>query len=324
VVAVSGPADGALRAVVVMNPRSGGGKVARFELVQRARALCAQVSMTAPTDDPGTLARRAVDAGACVLGVAGGDGTVSAVAAVAVQADLPLVVVPAGTRNHLARDLGLDIKDPASGLEALRAGEPVRVDLGVVGGRLFVNNVSFGVYADALLEPHYRETKARAMAAAARPYLEGRQWVDARVETPEGTVERPQVVLVSNNAYHIATPRYLGRRFALDGGALGAIVLKRSAGTPPEPLSRLVRELAERGTAGPSGEGVITWSSPRITLDGAAPELAAGVDGEAVGLRLPVACEILPRALRLLLPPDRPGVPPEPVVHLPRRHGPAG
>jgi diacylglycerol kinase family enzyme len=250
---------------------------------------------------------------------------VSAVAAVAVQADLPLVVVPAGTRNHFARDLGLDIRNPGSSLEALRTGERVRVDLGVVGGRPFVNNVSFGVYADALLAPHYREAKALAMASATRPYLEGRQWVDARVETPEGTIERPEVILVSNNPYHISTPRHLGRRFALDTGALGAIVLKRSAGSPPPPLPRLVRDLAERGAAGPSGEGVVIWSTPRLTLDRAAgQEVAAGVDGEAVTLRLPVTCEIRPRALRVLLPPDRPGVPPEPVARLPRRQGTAG
>ena len=309
------------RAVVVMNPRSGGGKVARFRLVERAQLHGAQVVLTDVGDDPAILARRAVDDGAELLGVAGGDGTVSAVAAVAAEADLPLVVVPAGTRNHFARDLGLDIKDPACSLEALHGGEAVRIDLGSVDGRPFVNNVSFGLYADALLAPHYREAKALGLASVAGPYVQGRQWVDATVETPEGTIARPQVVLISNNAYHIATPRHLGRRFTLDGGALGMIVLKRSAGTPPEPLPRLIRELAERGATGPEGEGIVTWSTARITLDGDAPDLAAGVDGEAVRLRLPVTCEVRPHVLRVLLPRQRPGIPPEPVVHRARRHG---
>jgi diacylglycerol kinase family enzyme len=189
----------------------------------------------------------------------------------------------------------------------------LRVDLGLVEARPFVNNVSFGVYADALLAPHYRERKALALASSAGPYLEGQQWVDASVETPDGTVEHSQVVLVSNNPYHITTLRYLGRRFGLDRGVMGVIVLNRSAGTRPEPLPRLVRDMAQRGTVGPQGEGLTTWSAARITLHGTTAAVAAGVDGEAVRLRLPVTCEIRPRALRVLLPRDRPGIPREPI-----------
>jgi diacylglycerol kinase family enzyme len=299
------------RAALVMNPRSGGGKVARFRLVEVAELLGARVLLAGPGQDAATLARRALEDGAEVLGVAGGDGTVSTVAAIAAEADRPLVVVPAGTRNHFARDLGLDIRDPAAAVQALRDAEPVRVDLAFVGGRPFVNNVSFGVYADALLTPGYREAKARALASVAGPYLEGRQWVDASVDTPEGMIEHPQVVLVSNNPYHIATPRYVGRRFALDRGVLGAIVVKRSSGTAPEPLPRLVHDVTERGATS-GGEGLVTWSAARITLQGDAPSVAAGVDGEAVTLTLPLTCEIRPRALSVLLPKDRPGIPREP------------
>jgi diacylglycerol kinase family enzyme len=232
-----------------------------------------------------------------------------------------LVVVPTDTRNHFARDLGLDVHDPAATLRALRDGERARVDLGLVAGRPFVNNVSFGVYADALLSPGYREGKARALASVAGPYLEGRQWVDASVNTPAGAVERPQVMLVSNNSYHIATPRYLGRRFALDGAVLGAIVVKAPPGSAPPTLPRLVHDVAERGET-PGGEGLITWSARRITLHGAASAVAAGVDGEAVTLPLPLTCEIWPRALCVLLPSDRPGIPQEPHrPRLPRRTG---
>ena len=303
-----------------MNPRSGGGKVGRFQLIEQAELLGARVKVMGAGDDPATLARRALEEGAEVLGVAGGDGTVATVAAVAAKADRPLVVVPAGTRNHFARDLGLDIRNPTSALKALHDGEHLRVDLGLVDTRPFVNNVSFGMYADALLTPHYRERKTLALASSAGPYLEGRQWVDASVETPEGTVEHPQVVLVSNNPYHITTLRYLGRRFGLDRGVLGVIVLKRSAGTRPEPLPRLVRDMAQRGTAGPRGEGVIAWPAARITLHGTTADVAAGVDGEAVRLPLPVTCEIRPRALRILLPRDRPGIPREPIPRLPADH----
>jgi diacylglycerol kinase family enzyme len=294
------PAGGA---VVVMNPRSGGGKVDRFGLVERARAAGAQVRLTGPRQDPASLAEAAVAEGAQVLGVAGGDGTVSAVATVAAAAGRPLVVIPAGTRNHFARDLGLDVTDPASALTALRAGHPALVDLGQVGARVFVNNVSFGAYADALLTPGYREAKVRTFAGLAPGYLDGQRWVDAVVDTPQGPVELPQVVLVSNNPYHTATLRQFGRRAALDTGQLGGIVLKRPAGAPPpDVLPRLRRELLRQGHAGPPGEGVITWTAARITLHGPAAQLPAGIDGEAVLLDLPVVCEVRPRALQVLLP----------------------
>ncbi|HEX2357945.1 MAG TPA: diacylglycerol kinase family protein [Micromonosporaceae bacterium] len=294
------PRDGV---VLVMNPRSGGGKVARFRLVERATAAGARVRLTGPNQDAAALARAAVADGAGVLGVAGGDGTVSAVAAVASRAQLPLVVIPAGTRNHFARDLGLDIRNPASALSALRAGGLAQVDLGRVGPRVFVNNVSFGAYADALLTPGYRDAKARTFMEIAPGYLGGDQWVNATVDTPDGAVECPQMVLVSNNPYHVSTPRHFGYRSTLDTGQLGAILLKRPGGAPPpDLLPRLRRELARQGHAGPPGEGVITWTAARITLHGTVAQLPAGIDGEAVLLDLPIVCEICPRALRVLLP----------------------
>ena len=304
--------------VLVMNPRSGGGTVARSGLPEAAERLGAEVLLTAPDQDAAMLARRAAADGARLLGVAGGDGTVAAVAAIAAEAGLPLLVVPAGTRNHFARDLGLDIRDPLAALAALRGGEPVLVDLAAANGRIFLNNVSFGPYADALLTPDYREAKAQALAVAAGPYLEGRQVVDVELAAPTGTIQRPQLVLISNNPYHLATPYSLGRRFSLGAGALGVIVAKWPAGVPPAPLPRLVHDTAERGgTPGP--EGLIVWSAPRVVLQGPASAIAAGVDGEPVTFSLPVTCESRPGALRVLLPPDRPGVPDEPHPPLARR-----
>jgi len=307
------------RVVVVTNPRSGGGKTARFDLIDRAESMGAQVWSTSVEHDATSLARLAVQEGAEVLGVAGGDGTVSAVAAVAAAADRPLLVVPAGTRNHFARDLGLDIRNPVSALSALIDGVPTRVDLGLVGLHVFVNNVSFGLYADALLEPGYREDKARTLASVAPDYIKGRQYVEADVDTPRGTVRLPQVVLVSNNPYHIATPRYLGRRFTLTSGLLGGIVLKRPTATPPDLLRHLRGELLRRHPdPGTPGDAAITWTAAGITLHGRGRQLHAGIDGESVTLPLPVTCEARPGGLQVLLPKDRPGIPREPVPGLPR------
>ncbi|MFF5185774.1 diacylglycerol/lipid kinase family protein [Streptomyces sp. NPDC000345] len=301
------------------NPRSGGGKTARFDLANRAASMGAQVWPTSTEQDAASLARHAVQEGAEILGAAGGDGTVSAVAAVASATDRPLLVVPAGTRNHFARDLGLDISNPVSSLSALNDGVLTRVDLGVVGPRVFLNNVSFGFYADALLEPGYREDKARTLASLAPDYLKGAHGVEADVDTPRGTVRSPQVVLVSNNPYHIATPRYLGRRFTLTSGVLGGIVLKRPTDTPAD-LRRNIRSrlLQQQPGTGPEDDAAITWTADCILLHGQARQLHAGIDGESATLPLPITCEARPGGLQVLLPRDRPGIPPEPVPGFPR------
>jgi len=133
------------RPYLIMNPRSGDGKVGRFRLVERARALGAEVVLLdRPGVDVADLARRAVRDGADLLGVAGGDGTQALVADVAAEHGLPFMVISAGTRNHFALDLGLDREDPARCLDALSDGVEVRVDLGRIADRTFVHNASFG------------------------------------------------------------------------------------------------------------------------------------------------------------------------------------
>jgi hypothetical protein len=151
------------RPFLIMNPRSGGGKVTRFGLKDKAEALGATVVLLEGpgTVDVGELARQAVADGADLLGVAGGDGTQALVAGIAAEHDIPLLVISAGTRNHFALDLGLDRDDPSRCLDALRDGVELRVDLGFIGDRPFVNNASFGAYAAVVQSPAYRDDKAR-------------------------------------------------------------------------------------------------------------------------------------------------------------------
>jgi diacylglycerol kinase family enzyme len=307
-----GGSGGALD-VIVMNPRSGDDKVDRFDLIATAERLGARVLLTTADRGAAALARLALDGGARRLGVAGGDGTVAAVAAVAADAGLPLIVIPAGTRNHFARDLGLDTTDPQRALRALLDPDPARVDLGSVQSHTFVNNVSFGLYAEALLEPGYREAKARSFASVTPAYVEGQRSIDARIVTPGGTVEAPQVVLVSNNPYHLATLRFLGRRFSLGSGMLGAVVVTHQPVPPPPALVAAVRgDLRRTGGTDVPGSGVVVWSATQVTLRGGASTLPAGIDGEPVELRLPISCRVRPGALTVHLPRDRPGVPREP------------
>ncbi|WP_424215916.1 diacylglycerol/lipid kinase family protein (plasmid) [Streptomyces sp. BI20] len=305
------PAPRVRRPVLIMNPKSGGGKVERFDLAARAEALGARVVLLDPSEevDVTALARTAVAEGADLLGVAGGDGTQALVAAVAAEHGLPFLVVSAGTRNHFAMDLGLDRADPSRCLDALTDGEELRVDLGFVSGRPFVNTVSFGVYADVVQRPEYRDAKAETALNLLPDLLTGADGrrVEARID---GEAAPPrQALLVSNNPY--AAPDVLtgaGRRPRLDTGALGVL------GIHVETAAQAA-DLAVRGTQSP---GLLATAGRRVEVlsdGGDAAEIPVAVDGEALRLPTPVVCELRPRALRVLVPRSRPGaVPPAPTL----------
>src|SRR5664279_2848796 len=221
----------ALHPFVVMNPRSGGGKVVRFDLANKARALGAEVVLLEGPGhvDVAALVRDAVDRGADLLGVAGGDGTQALVAGIAADHDIPLLVISAGTRNHFALDLGLDRDDPSTCLQALTDGEEVRVDLGSIGDRPFVNNASFGAYAEIVQSPEYRDNKNRTMLEMLPDLLGGQLGVDLTARTAGDTLDHLQAVLVSNNPYGSGRMRDLGRRARLDQGALGVIAARMAS-----------------------------------------------------------------------------------------------
>ncbi|MGI5205745.1 diacylglycerol/lipid kinase family protein [Spirillospora sp. CA-108201] len=289
------------RPVLIMNPKSGGGKVVRFGLVERAEELGARVILLDPSApaDVAELAREAVAEGADLLGVAGGDGTQALVAAVAAEHDLPYLVVSAGTRNHFAMDLGLDRTDPARCLDALTDGEELRIDLGDVAGRAFVNTVSFGMYAEIVQQPGYRDDKAGTTLRLMPDLLvsDGGQRLNARID---GTVLlSQQALLVSNNPY--ASLDDLGgadRRARLDGGELGVI------GIRVEDAAQAA-DLALRGSRSPE---VTVMTAHRVEVTSDADEIPVAVDGEAFRMPTPVACTLRPGALRVQVPRDRPGV----------------
>ncbi|MFC9795360.1 diacylglycerol/lipid kinase family protein [Streptomyces sp. NPDC057695] len=312
------------RAVLIMNPTSGGGKVARFKLVERAEKLGARVVLidTATEADVTAIARQAVADGADLLGVAGGDGTQALVAAVAAEHDLPFLVISAGTRNHFALDLGLDRTDPSTCLDALVDGEEFRVDLGSVSGRPFVNTVSFGVYADVVQLPEYRDAKAGTAVEVLPDLLQGGG--GDRLDALADGVPLPaqQALLVSNNPYATTDPltAAAGRRPRLDGGELGVIAIRVDGAAQ-------AAEMVVRGTQA-SGLNVLTAARVEVTGKAAAPvpvpasalvpaparppgepgTIAVAVDGEALMLPTPVVCTVRPRALRVLVPRRRPGV----------------
>ncbi len=153
------PVPSARHGTLIMNLKSGGGKAERFHLADECRARGIEPIVLGPDDDLLRLAHDAIDRGADVIGMAGGDGSQALVASVAAERGVPMVVVPAGTRNHLALDLGLDRDDVVGGLDAFGEAVERPMDLAEVNGRVFVNNVSLGVYAAIVRSPEYRDAK---------------------------------------------------------------------------------------------------------------------------------------------------------------------
>jgi diacylglycerol kinase family enzyme len=285
---------------LIMNPRSGGGKVTKFHLKDKAEALGAQVALL---EGPGTvdvaaLARQAVADGADLLGVAGGDGTQALVAGIAAEHGLPFLVISAGTRNHFALDLGLDRDDPATCLDALTDGEELGVDLGIIGDRTFVNNASFGAYAEVVRSPAYRDDKRGTTLQMLPGLLKGHEGARLSARAGETTIDGPQALLVSNNPYGMGDIAGLGRRPRIDGGTLGVVAVLVDSG-------RQAVELIRRG----HGHGLTVLTADEVVVDADVPEIPVGIDGETIMMPAPVRCAIRPRALRVIVPKDRPGVP---------------
>jgi diacylglycerol kinase family enzyme len=247
--------------------------------------------------DVAALARRAVAAGADLLGVAGGDGTQALVAGIAVEHDLPFLVISAGTRNHFAMDLGLDRDNPAACLDALSGGVEQQVDLGIIGGRTFVNNASFGAYAEVVESPAYRDDKRGTILQMLPDILSGHRGARLTARIDAATVTGPQALLVSNDPYGMTDIAGLGRRARIDTGTLGVVAVTVDS-------VRQAIELLRRGR----GRGVTVVTADEVVVDADVPEIPVGIDGETVMMPAPVRCAIRPRALRVRVPADRPGI----------------
>ena len=259
----------------MVNPRSGNGSPGVEELEREAAARGIEVLRIEPGAD---LTRLAREAEAGVLGMAGGDGSLAAVADVAIERDLPFVPVPFGTRNHFARDAGFDRDDPFAALDAFTSGEERRVDVGRVGDRLFLNNVSLGLYAQLVhrRERHRRRRDALARLRALALTIRNRGRSERFLI--DGRPVHARVVLVANNAYSLDVLS-VGGRERIDEGRLHLYVAK--------------------------GIRRVTWeerSCTSVTVDAAGHRVQAAVDGEPELLETPLELRVEPQALRLLLP----------------------
>jgi diacylglycerol kinase family enzyme len=301
------PVGPARKGVLIMNPKSGGGKAERFHLEEEARRRGIRAIVLNRGDDLRKLAEDAVADGADVIGMAGGDGSQALVADVARTHDVALVVIPAGTRNHFALDLGLDRERVADALDAFGDAVERRIDIGLIGDRVFVNNASLGVYAVVVQSEGYRDAKL-ATAARMAPQLLGPegQRADLRFRGPDGSEAAPaDVVLVSNGAYRLEGLTGVGTRARLDGGVLGVVTVTVDAAADVPVL------MAAQAAGRLHGfRGYREWTAPEFVVDSGKPLVEVGVDGEALQLSPPLRFRVLPGALRIRVPVDSPGAAP--------------
>jgi diacylglycerol kinase family enzyme len=293
------------RAVLLLNPRSGDGTVARFDLAREAKRRSVDPVVVGPGDDLVALAAAAVR-DADVIGMAGGDGSQALVAEIAAAHQVPFVCVPAGTRNHLALDLGLDRRDVAGALDGFTDRVERSIDIAYVNNRAFVNNVSLGVYAQIVQSNGYRNAKLRTIERQL-PELLGpdAEAFDLRFTPPDGRDERSApLVLVSNNPYVLDRIGGFGFRPRLDTGELGVVAVEISSAADAAKLVSLeaVGEVRRY-------PGWVEWSTDEFEVRSGGP-VAAGIDGEAVMLDPPLRFRVQPLALRVWLPASAPGVSP--------------
>lgn len=290
------PADPPRRPVLFVNQRSGGGAARRAGVVERARDRGIEVVVLDPGASLATLVDQAVASGADALGMAGGDGSLAVVAAAAAAHGLPFICVPAGTRNHFALDLGVDRHDVAGALDAFGDGFERRIDLAEVNGRPFLNNVSLGIYGEAVKQSAYRDAKVRTLVETAEQVLGPSAKTPALRLVDDAGREHAHlaVVLVSNNPYALDPP-VSGTRPSLDSGKLGILILDTPGNRPPP------------GHA---------WSAADFEVSALTPA-HAGIDGESVLLSGPLLrFTIRPAALRVRISSLNPGA--SPVVRLPQ------
>jgi diacylglycerol kinase family enzyme len=248
--------------------------------------------------------------------VAGGDGTQALVAGIAAEHGLPFMVISAGTRNHFALDLGLDREDPSACLAALSDAVELRIDLGVINNQTFVNNASFGAYAEVVETPAYRGDKLDTTLNTLPDLLQGHRGAHLHAQAGGTLLDAPQALLVSNNPYGTGDIAGLSRRSRLDRGVLGVVSVKVSSAWQAAGLLR-----------GKNATGLKVLTTEQIKITSDEPRIPVGVDGESILMSTPVTCTISPGALRVWVPRDRPGIPaPKPQVSWTRlRHlaGPA-
>ncbi len=286
--------------VLFFNPKSGGGKAEDHSLDEEAAKRGIRTIELTPDADLERLVRDAVAEGADGLAMAGGDGSQAIVAMIAAEFDLPYACVPAGTRNHFALDLGVDRDDVVGALDAFVEGGERRVDLAEVNGRVFVNNVSLGLYAEAVQSDEYRDAKIRTLLQTLPKVMGESEELSLEWKSPSGKRHRSgAAILVSNNRYRLGGGAAAGTRPRIDDGLLGVAVLADPAGGGRR-LRRFQKPWRD-------------WQAPTFEVDSDGP-VAAGIDGESATIDPPLRFGIRPGVLKVRISREHPGASPSAAI----------
>ena len=289
---------------IVLNPTSGvmqrPSVREEIDTLFREAGLDVHVSAVANPDDTPATARAALDARPTALIAAGGDGTVSAVAAAVVGTATPMGVLPLGTLNHFAKDAGIPI-ELKQAVQTIAEGHTRQVDVGRINGRIFVNNASLGVYPsfvesrDRLLEQGRWKPSAVALAMAEVLNREGEMVIRLEGDCAR-VLARTPFVFVGNNEY-LAEGLNMGGRTRLDAGRLFAYY------APPVRTRDLPKlfALALFGRAR-RDRTLRSMATTEMWVDTFTPAIRVACDGEVMTLSSPLHCQSWPRALTVFCP----------------------
>lgn len=289
---------------VILNGSSG--QVDSVAVADRLREIFAaagrdaRISLAEGGGEISDAMRRAVEEGCESLVAGGGDGTISAAAAAVLDRGIPLGVLPLGTLNHFAKDLGIPL-DTEEAAKVVLDGVICKVDVGEVNGRIFLNNSSLGVYpAIVRLRERYRTRvggKWLAALWAALTVLRRNPFMAVRIVVEENTIiRRTPLLLVANNEYRMAGI-HAGARESLAQGRLALYVL--DAEQRPG-LLRLAWQLLIRG--GEQVKELDLLTVQEATVETKRSHVQVALDGEVAAMRSPLEYRIRPGALRVHMP----------------------
>lgn len=289
------------RTIPVLINRSGGTAAAMGErlapAIEQAFASAGHAIALQLLDGRDVFRAAQALAGAPLVVVGGGDGTIGAAASALVHTTTALAVLPLGTRNHFARQLGLPL-DLADAARLAVSGQRRRIDVGAAGERIFVNNASFGIYTRFVRQRDYGDGPKwlGSIAASWHALRQMRsQRFLLRVDGEASVVTTP-LLFVGNNEYSISLG-HLGERESLRDGRLSiwAVAARR----PSQLLAFAARALV--GLARPERDFAAFGVARRLVIEGSG-HIEGAFDGELALLPLPLRLRSLPAALGVVTP----------------------
>ncbi|HZB69237.1 MAG TPA: diacylglycerol kinase family protein [Sphingomicrobium sp.] len=296
-----------MRAKVLLN-RGGGAVAADEETTAAVRAALGGAGIAGDIElvDGAKIAehaRASTERGDPLLIVGGGDGSVSAAAGELAGTETRLAILPLGTLNHFARDLGLPL-ELGEAAAVIAAGAERAVDVAEVNGRLFINNAAIGLYPLMVLDRQTQQSRlgrskrVAVVVASLRTMWNFHAWrLRLTADGGEERVDTP-LLFVGNNAYRLTLPD-AGRRDSLEDGKLSVLVMRSKS--LPGFLAATARALVglQHDDDMEDLGGVA-----QLKVDSSRRRLILGIDGETAMLETPLTFRIRPRALRVIAPPQ--------------------